>query len=598
MLDISGSQRQPIIGDIGVILDKEHLEIHFQAIICFDAREPIGYEALLRPKPKSGFSNPGELFEAAALQHLLPELDLFCLEQAMETFQERALAGKLFLNIVPENLRSLPQLMASKNFNPQKLVVEISEKYPLVDIEHLLSNLGETRTQGLEIAIDDLGAGYSGLKTWSLIKPNYVKVDRHFITNIDKDAVKREFLRSILEIARGLRSHVIAEGIETPEEYDTISSLHIHYGQGFFIEKPVLNPRTELELPPAKAHDIQHSLNLIVRPSETVDTILYKVTPIGDEARADQANDIFKNNPALSTLPVVKDGKPIGVVSRTRILEVFSGRFSHELNWRKSVTDYLEPKVIAVDCKTPIQQVSQLITSEDHINMNVDFLITCDDKYAGIGKITSLLKGITDMQVRYARYSNPLTQLPGNVPVYEWVDSLLAENQHFHIAYVDINNFKPYNDHYGYSRGDEVISSLANTISNCVSQEHDKVGHIGGDDFVIIFRNGHCRETCEAILEQFEALVPSFYASEDVKAGGITGYDRQGNESFFPLLTLAIGVNRPDPKKCFSHHDVARLATSAKAMAKKQGGNHLFFCRRQGPNGRQVNRKTLAGTSE
>ena len=150
------------------------------------------------------------------------------------------------------------------------------------------------------------------------------------------------------------------------------------------------------------------------------------------------------------------------------------------------------------------------------------------------------------------------------------------------MAYFDLNNFKPYNDIYGYSRGDKIIMMLSDVLKENIDQDKDRLGHIGGDDFVIVFNSDDWHERCESILDSFREEVKAYYNEEDLSNNGIYSEDRRGERQFFPILSLAIGIVDPNPSLCNSHHDVAVLATDAKHQAKKMGGNVLFVSRRRG----------------
>jgi GGDEF domain-containing protein len=169
------------------------------------------------------------------------------------------------------------------------------------------------------------------------------------------------------------------------------------------------------------------------------------------------------------------------------------------------------------------------------------------------------------------------------VPIHEWIDELLIMGGDFHFAYIDLNNFKPFNDTYGYSRGDEVITMLADILLQCIVPDTDMIGHIGGDDFVIIFRSKDWEPRCRRIIELFDGGKSRFYPPEVLAKGGIYCEDRQGNQVFHELLTIAIGIVNPDPAKCHSHHDVSALASTAKHQAKLQKTSHLFISRRRTP---------------
>jgi GGDEF domain-containing protein len=116
-----------------------------------------------------------------------------------------------------------------------------------------------------------------------------------------------------------------------------------------------------------------------------------------------------------------------------------------------------------------------------------------------------------------------------------------------------------------------------------VDQKNDFVGHIGGDDFVIIFQSSDWEQRCHNILDAFSAMVNRFYDDKHVRGQGITTPDRKGVETFYSLLTMSIGVASPDPERCESHHEVAAIASEAKYKAKTLTGNSLFISRRRGP---------------
>ncbi len=565
------------------LLSGPGLASHFQVILDLESMRPLGFEALVRMPDSDVFATPAELFAAAQREARLAELNLRCLRLAVARFAALGLSGKLFLNTLPDGLATPAELFQAEGsaLEPGRVVLELSELYPFKDVAALQAFSSDARRNGLELALDDLGTGYSGLKTWSQLHPEYIKIDRHFISDIHCDTVKREFVRSIIEIARGLRCHVIAEGVETLDELLTLRMLHVRYVQGYLIHRPEAAPPQQFRVN-GLGQVALAAKGPMVRPSETVAAITEWVAPLQVDTRAEMVNEFFQKNPEFESLPIVDGAQPVGMVTRRIITERFSERYAYALNWRKPIGD-LAASPLVLDWNTPMQEVSRLVTARAVTDMSQDILVTRNGAYAGIARISALLKNITEMQIRSARYSNPLTQLPGNVPIYEEVDALLRAAASFRIAYVDINNFKPFNDHYGYSLGDEVITCLAGTLCDAVKGEDDFVGHIGGDDFVILFRSPDWERRCRALIAEFARRARDFYRPEDLAAGYILGEDRTGQAMQFPLLSLSVGVAHPDPEHCFSHHDVAALASEAKHEAKLAGADSLFINRRRRP---------------
>ncbi|MCG8672039.1 MAG: GGDEF domain-containing protein [Pseudomonadales bacterium] len=570
------------------IIQHQLLTPMFQIIADTRAKKIFGYEALIRGPADSPLHSPYNLFRVAHEQGRLFELEYLCRKISAKAFVEQNLPGKLFLNISPMSLISeshrsgkTMSILKRLNLSPENVVIEISELYPLENLEIFRKATNHYRSMGFGIAIDDLGSGYAGLRVWCELKPDYVKIDRHFISDINRDPIKQEFVRSINAISRKINCKVVAEGIETKDELLTSTKLNLDFAQGYFFNKPEECPPREFiknnELYFDRSSSIGTTRLLCVSDLIQGSPVINRNTSLEDTA------ETFKKRPGINTLPVCIGNYPLGVVSRHHVQEIISARYSRELHGRKPIHKFLNPNSIIVDKECSLNRVSQLITDNLDYDLSQDFIITDEGRYIGVGNPRELLKRITDQQLKNARYCNPLTQLPGNVPIYEQIDELLEKRKSFWVAYLDLNHFKPYNDVYGYSHGDEVIQSVAQIASSQVRVDHDFVGHIGGDDFVIIFTEETWQTTCDNILTLFAEEVSHFYNLKDLKNGGIWSEDRNGKSSFFSLLTLAIGVIHPDPDRCRSHHDVAELASDAKHQAKLSAGNSLFFSRRRGP---------------
>lgn len=229
-----------------------------------------------------------------------------------------------------------------------------------------------------------------------------------------------------------------------------------------------------------------------------------------------------------------------------------------------------------------VETLSQIIT--EHASMSQlgnDFIITQQSEYWGLGTVMDLLRKMTELQVRNARYANPLTGLPGNVPINERIEQLLQQRQPFALCYCDLDNFKPFNDIYGYQRGDTVIQTLGNLLTTTVASENSFIGHIGGDDFVVIAHPDHWEALCRQLLEAFANEIPKLYDARHRQLGGFYAEDRQRREIFYPLMSLSIGVVIPQTEHIVSHHEVSAAAAEAKKMAKEKPGNSYFAERRQ-----------------
>jgi diguanylate cyclase (GGDEF)-like protein len=167
--------------------------------------------------------------------------------------------------------------------------------------------------------------------------------------------------------------------------------------------------------------------------------------------------------------------------------------------------------------------------------------------------------------------ANPLTRLPGNVSILNELSRRLDTQSLFAVCYLDLDKFKAYNDKYGFEHGDEVIRETARLLIRCTKEfgnPDDFVGHIGGDDFVIVTTVDKSDLLCQKVILNFELLVPSFYNEKDRKKGYILGKDRQGKEQKIALISISIGVVTNEHRKITHVAQIGEIGAELKAYAK------------------------------
>jgi len=182
------------------------------------------------------------------------------------------------------------------------------------------------------------------------------------------------------------------------------------------------------------------------------------------------------------------------------------------------------------------------------------------------------------------RSINPLSGLPGNFKIYGYIDRKLAEDATIAVLYIDLDNFKAYNDYYGFAHGDDVIllvaSILEQVLRRAARENVDLLGHIGGDDFVIVTQPEFAEGYCAEIIERFDAKIPLLYADEDRAQGHIKIKDRRGNLQVYPIMTISIGVVTNEQREFDSHVDLAEVAAEVKNKAKAEDGSRCYRDRR------------------
>lgn len=173
--------------------------------------------------------------------------------------------------------------------------------------------------------------------------------------------------------------------------------------------------------------------------------------------------------------------------------------------------------------------------------------------------------------------ASPLTGLPGNLAIENRIAQLLAQGKLFSLCQVDLDNFKPFADKYGYAWGSEVIKEVANILQGYLSEEQLKevfLGHIGGDDFVVIGKPEHIQSICKRLVNDFEGRILSFYATEDAQNGYFIGKNRQGIVQKFPLITVTAAIVTDDGSRFKNPLDMARLVAELKEYAKMMPGSN------------------------
>ncbi|MDO9268232.1 MAG: GGDEF domain-containing protein [Methylobacter sp.] len=569
------------------ILDGKLLTPYFQPIVSLTQKRIMGYEALIRGPSDSPLHSPFNLFTTAERFSLSTRLEFLCREITIQRYADLGIKEKLFINASPLVLQQPEfkkgetlRLLDHYGVNPHSVIIELTEHKPADNYEIMRASAKHYRGMGFEIALDDLGAGYSGLRLWAELLPEYVKIDKHFIHGLDDDQIKLNFVRSIQSMAVSLNCNVIAEGIESEEEFKAIEKLGITHAQGYYFAKPTAIPAEKIDTLLFATVQTKDYKTVPFNNAITAVHIIRDITPISSKTTISDVMNLFHHNSELTILPLVDDNTASGIIFRDKFLtKLFSNRYGIDLHGKNPIKMFIENTPLCIDKNMPIDLVSKQLTSL--MTNDSAFIITDNGAYMGIGTLLDLLAEFTRQQIDNARHANPLTLLPGSVPINIQINQLLANKIPFGFGYFDLDNFKPFNDIYSYDAGDDIIKAVANVLINYIPAESGRVGHIGGDDFIVIFTCDDWLIRCENILEAFKNTVPSYYSDSDIKSGGIHTENRAGEKCFFPLISLSIGLVDPVATgQCQSHVDIADLASEAKKMAKKIAGNSLFINKR------------------
>lgn len=227
-----------------IILD-EQIETLFQPIVDLKDYSIVGYEALTRGPAKSEFETPIMLFALAEETGLVFELDRLCRKKAILNARNLKEGLMLFINTFPSSIHDpdfrgkfLSEFLNDVKIKPDNLVFEITERSAIDNFPVFKEAVDYYTDIGVAIAIDDTGAGYSSLESITELKPSFLKFDKNMVKDIDKSFIKKEMLRSLQSMAEKINARVIAEGIETVDELNTLKELGIPLGQGYLLARP------------------------------------------------------------------------------------------------------------------------------------------------------------------------------------------------------------------------------------------------------------------------------------------------------------------------------------------------------------------------
>lgn len=217
----------------------------YQPIIHLQSGTVHGYEALSRISRPGIIDNVEELFSRSGAYGLTSALEMLCRKKALGKVSELAIPGKIFLNVSPALFQSSDHergvtaaLLDNLEIERSRIVFELTERTVIEDYDLFLRGVAHYREQGYSIAIDDLGSGYAGLQMLASLEPEYVKLARFLIANIDQSSTKQALVECLLAFCNKIGALVIAEGIERPEELVYLQSIGIHFGQGYLLGKP------------------------------------------------------------------------------------------------------------------------------------------------------------------------------------------------------------------------------------------------------------------------------------------------------------------------------------------------------------------------
>ena len=530
-------------GRVRALCVVERLRTAFQPVFRARTGELVGCEALLRLPPGSGFAGPYEAFTEAIRVGLAADLEVASTARVLEDAEPFAGDHLIFLNVLAPFLTDprlgaawLVERVVAHGRQPSRVILELPEISRIADFNDFARALEPYRREGFRVAIDDFGAGYTNLRMITDIAPDFVKLDRVFIENVFVHARKRILVESVVSLCHRINCGVIAEGIETSEDLETCLGAGVDFLQGFLLARPA--PAEEAFF----AEDLTVDSVRGAHARGEIDAAVSQGPTLPAEAPLSAANACFASNPDLDVIPILLSGRAIGVLGRAQ---------SAALPYLPGASE-ADPVSAAiadsewdqVDETTPLEQVAAFLCRRPMARRFDPVVVMGPGKvYRGLVRFDDLLSLFVRLYIENGLETHPLTNLPGRGRLEAEVDRRLALRLPFGLARLNLRRFRPFNDRYGFPRGDKLLSHVAAVLKTLSHEEPGSfLAHYGGDDFGFLMSPERSSEIVLRAVKGLSSRIDDFYDPEDLAAGGVVGRDSRGGPIVVAPVALVAGM--------------------------------------------------------
>ncbi len=575
-----------LVNEFIEILENRMVFPVYQPIVSLDDGAILGYEALSRISKENTDFNITSLFKMAEECGKVWELEGVCRKQSLKNATDKPVNTKLFLNVDPNVIHDEKfkagltyKYLERYNLTPDDIIFEITERSSIEDADTFKTTIQHYKCQNFKIAIDDFGEGYAGVNRVCAVLPDYIKLDMAIVRDIDKNCVKQALVKNMVCLCQEIHINMIAEGIETAAELKELIHLGVPFGQGYFLQTP--SPKMgdiSKECKDMITEYTLHNKKNVLKQSilGNVGTICKSKMTTTLETSAHILYELVSNDPTITEICVLNENNGVmGICTRVELLGHFGGRYGYNLNLKRTAKHIMNREYLKVDINTSIENVSKMALARPIEHLYDAVVVTQNENYVGVVTVKDLLETAITIQLSRAVDANPLTGLPGNRVIEKCIFEHIVDINPYVIIYLDVDNFKAYNDIYGFNNGDIMIKTVVNCMElSCKNNEF--MGHIGGDDFVIICDYWEAEGLCQNIIDIFSGSIQSLYREDDWKNRYVISKNRSGYDEKIPIVSLSIAglTNKHNDYKnmdMFSHQ-----IAYVKKKCKQIEGN--FYC--------------------
>ncbi|BBI34925.1 GGDEF domain-containing protein [Cohnella abietis] len=538
-----------------------------------------GYEAVPVKAHSEAKINISEFYETADQAGQLFEADRRFREAAIRGFPSRNGDVKLFLP-VPTKIIFDPRLypgstlrrIEAANLRPEHVVLVMvgGETEQNTTVKAALSHY---RSQGFRISLSGIVPSFTSLRRMVDMHPDYGQMNVGWVSDKGMDPVEESMLNGIISLTRKEQIVLIANGLDREELLPALVASGMNYAQGTWLDKGLDEATT---LAPHIQARIRAEVNKRYQgASGTLSELVVPVKMFSRETPVSEISRHFELHREGQGIVIVDNGKPLGLLMKEKLHQMLSGQFGLPLYWNRAVGKIMDTHPMVVEESIPVDQASQMAMAREPDKLYDAIIITREGLVTGITFIRSMLEWVTQARMADAQWANPLSGLPGNEPIRRELIRRLAEGRPFSVLYADLDHFKWYNDQYGFHKGDDVIRFTGDALVETMrlQPKYDCfVGHIGGDDFIVLCSGLDSVGIAQDVLTRFEQGI----AAHTGKSTGPV-LDRAGCPIDAKGLSLSLSLLLCETSEGWTPEALSERAALLKKKAKQQSGNSLAW---------------------
>jgi len=529
----------------------KNIQIEFEPIVSANTANVFAYCVKFQNVQNCcNYFSIHNLYDDAFDDGVLYQLDIELRKLALLQYDKKGIANVKLIYPLDNRLMYMPdykqgntdKILHKLGWQKERLIFEVSDRNSIKDPNSVKNIIATYKASDYEIILNDFGVGMSSLQLLYFTKPLAIKLDPFFTKEVESSIKKRNFLKSIIELAHSMEIFVIAKNIETKELYYQLKELGVDYVQGaiFSVEND------EYEKQNQKVLELNKDDKRLREKNKLADSyIRCDITPIYVDASLHELFVYFQKHPNLSFVPVIDRQKRLsGVIHEVDIKKISYSQYGLALakndSFGAKLANYIKPAA-SVEITWGIDKALELYNQDDN---NKGIFVTKDGLYYGFISVRVLLELSYKRNLQIAQSQNPLTKLPGNSMIERHIQQATQKDSLKHFVYFDFNDFKPFNDSYGFRQGDRAILMFSDILKKR-SPANTFLAHVGGDDFFAAFDNQKYEAVyaiVESVCSSFKNQASSLYKQKDRENGYVKIKDRFGIKREFKLLSVSAAI--------------------------------------------------------